>query len=383
MMIRVLLLTTLLAVVSAADLPAVAVYPAGVPFNNPIGVRFHEATTSLLVTSFWSTGLPHIFERLVPTGPTSFNAVPFGQEADGTDLRGASDEVYLATVTSDVPIIQPGWKFGDVFFCRRTGVISKLSFDGTGLVEPWVTLPSGFLRGSLVFDRVGTFGGDLIVSDEVGRVFRVNHLGAFVQIATVDGPAEGSIVIPNEPARWGPFAGHYVVGSETTHKLFTISPTGGVITHQYGGEFQMESLSLMKPGFSYYGVAFSNSAVAVIPAAEWNKDPRFQNGIVLGVENGKLYLMEYNAGTGALDLNLIPYDYTHWGGNAITQWEGADAAGIPEANGQDGGCVDPGAPVVGSQCDSAVESVTGNVASLSFGDFQGPCSFHNGVPDQV
>jgi len=342
----------------------------------------------LLVTANYPTGGPNIFERLTPTGPYSFTDTPFGKETDGvTPLSGAANEVYLAAVTKDAAMIG-GWTFGDVLFCRREGQVSKVNGDGTGLVDPFATLtstkgPVAFLRGSLVLDRVGTFGGDLLVTDDQGWLFRIKSNGSWSEIVLpsyTDMPdAEGSLVVPNDPGRWGALAGTFLTASEGSSRIFSITPAGSKTAYQFSDT--LESISLLKPGFSYYGVAFSQFALAIIPAEEWKKDTRFQNSIIVGSENGNLYLLEWNSVDNVPTLTPIPMILAdgEWPGvDHITQFEGADAAAISEL-----ACVDTQAPVFGSQCDYATEKSTGKTASLTIGSTVGPCNFVDGVPQDA
>jgi hypothetical protein len=75
-----------------------------------------------------------------------------------------------------------------------------------------------------LFDAVGTFGGDMLVTTTTGSVYRINNAGTAIQIASTGEDTEGLDI-----AVGGPFAGDLIVASEGSGKIRAINPTTGLI----------------------------------------------------------------------------------------------------------------------------------------------------------
>jgi hypothetical protein len=114
-----------------------------------------------------------------------------------------SRDVYIASGTSIIHI-------------NNAGTASNILVSG--LASP--------VRGML-FDAVGTFGNDLLVTTNGGQVYRVNSAGTASLLASVGEDTEGLDVAP----LGANFAGHdgdLVVASEGSGLLRTIDNTGKV-----------------------------------------------------------------------------------------------------------------------------------------------------------
>ncbi|MGH7443211.1 MAG: hypothetical protein ACREKE_11130, partial [bacterium] len=125
------------------------------------------------------------------------------------------DENYLA--------ICPG--FGGFpanhIFASEGNVIYDVAPDGSWTT--FVTLPvAAVTHFGLVFDTVGSWGYDLLVSGGyTGGVFRVNSAGQFKQIAQLPGIIEGLDVAP---AGFAPYGGYLFVPDESNGNVYAISP---------------------------------------------------------------------------------------------------------------------------------------------------------------
>ena len=111
-----------------------------------------------------------------------------------------------------------GFTIGEVFLPSGVnGVIVRISANGSTITNPWATLPGekGHIHGGLHFDETGVFGGDLIVSTTRGNVWRVNSSGTstlITKVGSVGSPdLEGLTTAPNDPGKYGPWAGKIVV----------------------------------------------------------------------------------------------------------------------------------------------------------------------------
>src|SRR5262249_45908040 len=113
-----------------------------------------------------------------------------------------TDEVQIATA---LPGTITDFRVGDLY--TGTGVVGRIAkiSDGGSSVDPaWVTLPNeqGGLRGNLMIDPTGAWGGDLIAITTTGGVWRVTAAGIATKVAQVGVPIgleiEGTTIIPND-----------------------------------------------------------------------------------------------------------------------------------------------------------------------------------------
>jgi hypothetical protein len=106
--------------------------------------------------------------------------------------------------------------------------IGKIPAD-TGI---WWHLPAidQYPRG-LLFDPVGTFGGDLLISTYEGHIYRVNHLKQIVSHWLIGRESEGMDIAPLGGG-FGPSGANYdgdlFIANEFTNSVWVISPDGAV-----------------------------------------------------------------------------------------------------------------------------------------------------------
>jgi hypothetical protein len=84
----------------------------------------------------------------------------------------------------------------------------------------------GAVRG-ILFDSVGTFGYNMLVSTHLGNIYQITSGGTVTLLASVGEDAEGMDLIPSG-AIFGSFAGQLIVASETSGLLRGITPAGVV-----------------------------------------------------------------------------------------------------------------------------------------------------------
>ena len=160
----------------------------------------------------------------------------------------ANTEIKLTTVK----LSTNGWTVGDMYFgTGQPGTIGKISADGSTVLTNWATLTNAssqigetnFLGGSLYIDQTGVFGGDMIVvtggssnsPEDGGTVWRVTSATNATRIAQIDNPTgsgrklEGVLTLPNDVAKYGPWAGKMVIGGESSGLVYTVD-TNGVVT---------------------------------------------------------------------------------------------------------------------------------------------------------
>ncbi|HEY5912905.1 MAG TPA: hypothetical protein VJA21_20125 [Verrucomicrobiae bacterium] len=183
---------------------------------SPIEIDYHPPTSSLLLSmNYDSAGADGNFVRLDSDGRSN----------RWSTISGLYDEVKFAIPKATTN----GWTNGCMFFGRDTH-IGYLSSNASGFNFTWTTLTNGivtnalYLRGSLCFDETGIWSNNLIAvtSDEgpepsipkgVWQVDSHGHVGLITNLNTPH--LEGVITMPNDAARWGPWAGKILTGDES------------------------------------------------------------------------------------------------------------------------------------------------------------------------
>lgn len=223
-------------------------------FNGLVGMDWHPVQDKLLVSVDWPyNGALEVIDH-------DGNHTRFG------NITGLGDEVYLAVARSTMG----GFQVGDTF-CGggRPGEIIRISPDGQTVQNPWVKLPNeqGILRGGLHVDETGVWGGDLIVITNTGGIWRVNSLGQPQILANVHDLVEGPTTVPNDPVRYGPWAGTIVCGSEASGRLYSIDRQGNVRIEPVGGS--PEAVHVVPPNQNFFASCFGIGAVVGAPSVQF------------------------------------------------------------------------------------------------------------------
>jgi len=154
-----------------------------------------------------------------------------------TDLSGGSVTTFASTVSlagtasSEHYVASSlglgGFPSRDIYVASGGGVM-HISNDGTSS-NLFVTGLSGTVRG-ILFDPVGTFGNNMIVTTTSGNIYIVNSAGLLVDGAgTVTGAAffsTGEDTEGLDVAQTGPNAGQLIVASEGSGKIRAITTAG-------------------------------------------------------------------------------------------------------------------------------------------------------------
>ena len=232
-------------------------------FNNPIGIDHHQPTNKVVMSVNYPTGQPHNFELVDVFG----NRQPF------SNIRGLTEEVKIATARDDGGGKSlGGFTPGELF--TGTGVaghIARISADGSTIQNPWVVLPgeTGLLRGSLHIDRTGVFGGDLIVvtTEPAGNVWRVNSAGVPTKLASFGTHLEGVTTAPDDPAKYGPWAGKILAGAEQQGRIYTVDTQGNTAFFRLG--IDPEDIDVIPANKNFFGIDFGGRTLWTAPAAEF------------------------------------------------------------------------------------------------------------------
>ena len=229
--------------------------PISTPFNTPIGIDYYEPTNAVVMSVNYSSGQPHNFEIVNQDGThTQFSAV-----------SGLTDEVKIATAKGSS-------KFGSGTLFTGTGVngqILRINADGT--VHSTINLPGGdgLMRGSLFVDNTGVYNGDLIAVTTGGQVWRVDELGSSTLLADVNVHLEGLLVLPNDPVKWGSYAGRIIAGAEAQGNLYTFDDNGLASLETNIG-VNVEDIDLIVDGANFFGVNFGTGRLLGAEASQWD-----------------------------------------------------------------------------------------------------------------
>lgn len=243
-------------VLSATGAHAVTLTPITTGFNQPIGIDHHQPTNKVVLSVNYPSGQPYNFELVASNGTrTQFSSV-----------SGLTDEVKIATVRDTLG----GFNIGELFVGTGVpGQIARVSADGLTVQNPWVTLPGepGLMRGSLHVDRTGVFGGDLIVVTTAGNVWRISSAGAATQLASLGTHLEGLATIPNDPVKYGPWAGKILAGAEGQGRLYAIDVSGTATYYMLG--INPEDIEIIPANQNFFGVDYASQTLVGAPPSEF------------------------------------------------------------------------------------------------------------------
>lgn len=196
--------------------------PLNTEFHNHTGLDHHQPGNKLILSA-----APHNFELVGADG----SHTPF------SNVSGLGGEVLLTT-TRDAGqgLSLGGFRAGELFASvGLPGVVARLSADGATFQNPWVALPNeiGLISG-LHADRTGVFAGDLVVATTAGGVWRVNSAATPTRIATLNTRLAGVTVIPNDPVKYGPWAGRILVGAPDASAIYAVDAQGNATSYDLG-----------------------------------------------------------------------------------------------------------------------------------------------------
>jgi hypothetical protein len=140
----------------------------------------------------------------------------------GAPLPDASAAVGEVVVGASLG--QGGFTSGDIYAgSGANGNIYHYTHDGSSS-NLFTTVPTGTVR-QIFFDPGSSFGGDMLVTTNVGAIYKITSTGVVTLLANVGEDTEGMDIATSA---WGALAGDLLVGSEGSGKLRLITPGGGV-----------------------------------------------------------------------------------------------------------------------------------------------------------
>ncbi len=310
--------------IASAGPTAVTLTALATGFPHPIAIDYYEPTNQVIVSDNYSNGLPHNFDLVAANG--TFSAFPT------TPVTGKTNEVYMTAIRSSS--CEGGFTVGDVYF--GTGAPGQIGRISNGVVTPnWVTLPgeTGLLRGGLFQDVYCSFQGALIVSTDTGlgtkgNVWTVTSAGVTHKVASAVGDTlEGPTTVPNNVAKYGPWAGKILVTSEVANTIESVDSAGTITTYtgycgmaNCVGGTGAEAVHIVPPNENFYGVDYAASTLRGAPASQF---ANIVGDIVVATEvKGRLLDVEWdptaNSGAGGFNsYDLLTTDAQQWEGTTF------------------------------------------------------------------
>ncbi|HEY5039730.1 MAG TPA: hypothetical protein VIJ93_11710, partial [bacterium] len=236
-------------------------------------IDFHTSVPGLQNINYFPPLNLLIATCFLPSGQNLAVVSPGGGYQPFSALSGFNDETFVATAREYCGGFSlGGFPTGTVFVVTSGSfnrTLFRISPDGTQVQNTPFTLPLGdtFIDGGLSFDQTGLFGGDLIATTEQGRVYRINSAGNATLVAQMgSGTLDSSVVVPNNLARYGPWAGKILALSEDGSGLWSTDAAGNVQSYPFGGQ---QSVLLVPPGENFYMPTFGTQHVWGAPASQF------------------------------------------------------------------------------------------------------------------
>lgn len=154
------------------------------------------------------------------------------------------------------------FKRDDLYALEPTATPGIVRIDRRGRAARFADLPAGSFPSGIAFDRVGRFGGRLLVTALLAgkiHLYGFDCRGRSHAFMSDGPPVEGGIAVA--PRSFGRFAGHLVAASEATGRIFAFDPGGRVRLVAEsglpaGGDIGVESVGFVPSGLSPGGAAY-------------------------------------------------------------------------------------------------------------------------------
>jgi PEP-CTERM motif len=230
----------------------------------------------------------------------------------GTPIPGAGGEIVLGASLG-----QAGFPTGDIYAgSQNNGQIWHFANSG-GVPTLFTTLPpgSGGVR-QVFFDPGSSFGGNMLVTTNVGDIFKVTSTGAVSLVANVGEDVEG---IDIATSAWGPYVGWLLVTSEVSGTVRLISPDGlTIITvgHVPSAEtvsFVPLALNASDPLQGFYVANYPND-IQFAAASNFTSQGLLGDAVVTCECSNLAYDVHYNG----VGFTFTQFAFT---GNSIQQFE--------------------------------------------------------------
>jgi hypothetical protein len=184
---------------------------------------------------------------------------------------------------------------------RHPGIIAVTP---AGRASRFTSLPATAAPGGITFDTTGRFGHRLVVTARnhaATMVLAIDCRGGARTITSHAPAMEGGIAVA--PGSFGRYGGDLIAPSETTGRVYAITPGGTVVTLAvsglpHGGDIGVESAGFIPSGFGAGGAAYladryskgnrhpGTNSVLRLPGAELIKAGARPGDLLVATEGG-------------------------------------------------------------------------------------------------
>lgn len=178
--------------------------------SNNSTIAFNYAGTKFVGSVYFGANN----NQLYSTNLTGGGVAQFGQQ-----ITGFSGEVVVGAGLG-----HGGFAAGAIYAGNGGGPQIDL-VPPSGSPTFFASVPDGGNVRQIFFDPGSSFGGDMLVTTNLGHVYGYNSVGALTFTATIGNDSEGMDIAS---ANFGPFAGDLLVASEVTERIYAVSPLGVV-----------------------------------------------------------------------------------------------------------------------------------------------------------
>jgi hypothetical protein len=295
-----------------SNLTPFTVVATNVPYPDSIDVHSPSNVLVLSVNTD-SANDANLFDSLNSNGVV--------QPWTGVSTLGRETPIAMVKVTTN------GFSRGEMFIGRDTAIIGKVAADAASSNLTWAVLSTdpnspyyGVVAG-LCLDTTGIFGNQLValtylgIRDHVASIWLVDSNGEASLLATNRNynTPEGVIVVPNNPARYGPWAGTIVYGDEMRGTIYTVDTNGTVTPYDTSGwtdqGLSPESFTIVQTNQNLYAANGNSQAdgqvLKISSFALWDH----VGDIVVPDEQSspsRLILLHWSAASSAFIPTIIP-----------------------------------------------------------------------------
>ncbi len=207
-LVRVCAFFTVAAISSAASitLDVFTTTPAGVNSNGTIGFAF---AGDMFVGTIYNSGLNTLYS-------TDLNGGNQQVFAPGVSIPGGFEQEHFIASSAGLG----GFPSNDLYVGVDGGIV-HINHGGT-TSDMFVTGLDGYAR-NILFDDVGTFGHDMLVSTSSGKLYRVNSAGVATYVTDLGEDVEGMDIAP---LSYAVHPGELFVGAENSGNISAVKPDG-------------------------------------------------------------------------------------------------------------------------------------------------------------
>lgn len=236
--------------------------------------------------------------QLYSTNLSGGNVQQFGQA-----IPGFSGEVVVG-----VGLGQGGFAKGAVYAGNGSGPQIDL-VPSSGAPSLFASVPDNANVRQIFFDPGSSYGGNMLVTTNLGDVYEVTSSGQVSLLADIGADSEGMDIASST---FGPYSGDLLVASEGTGQLHAVTP-GGIVSLVTGGIYEAETVSTVPSNLCssdnpLQGFYVANYATDIQKAPATDFCAYQGDAIVTEEVNGgpsPVNVVSWDAGTSSYDLTQI------------------------------------------------------------------------------